>query len=130
MSINKSLTELRKQVKKSADDLALLNGLSSKVNSEYIMNMSQIYLFYICEQFNNGLETATVDIPMVGKLTVSVEEIADRDVPEFSYTFEPYTQFNSSVITAYNEGTIDLPEVLLDKYSKKIVAIYDDILED
>lgn len=130
MSINKSLTELRKQVKKSSDDLSLLNGLSSKVNSEYIMNLSQIYLFYLCEQFNSGAETAAIDIPMVGRLIVTVENIEGSEKPEFSYNFEPYTQFNDKVVTAYNEGTIDLPDVLLDKYSKKIVAIYDDILED
>ena len=130
MSINKSLTEIKKQVKKSADDLALLNGLSSKVNSEFIMNLSQIYLFYLCEQFNTGLETASIDIPMAGKLLVTVEQIEDLEQPKFSYKFEPYDYFNNSIIEAYNNGTIDLPEVLLDKYSKKIVSIYDDILED
>lgn len=130
MSLNKSITELRKQVKKSAEDLTLLNGLSNKINSEYIMTMSQIFLFYLCEQFNTGLETASIDIPMVGRLIVSVEQLENVENPEFSYKFEPYEQFNTSVIEAYNNGTIDLPEVLLDKYSKKIVSIYDDLLED
>ena len=130
MSINKSLTELKKQVKKSADDLALLNGLSSKVNSEFIMNLSQIYLFYLCEQFNTGIETAVVDIPMVGKLLVAVEQIEDLEQPKFSYRFEPYEYFSDSIAEAYNNGTIDLPEVILDKYSKKIVSIYDDLLEE
>ena len=130
MSINKSITELKKQVKKSADDLALLNGLSSKVNSEFIMNLSQIYLFYLCEQFNTGLETAVVDIPMVGKLLVTVEQIENLEQPKFSYKFEPYEHFSTNVIEAYNNVTIDLPEVILDKYSKKIVSIYDDLLED
>ena len=129
MSIAKSLTELKKQVKKSAEDLTLLNGLSNKVNSEFVMNLSQIYLFYLCEQFNTGAETAVVDIPMVGKLIVSLEQLDGLDEPKFSYTFEPYDFFNSNIIEAYNNGTIDLPEVILDKYSKKIVAIYDDLLE-
>ena len=129
MSIAKSLTELKKQVKKSAEDLTLLNGLSNKVNSEFVMNLSQIYLFYLCEQFNTGAETAVVDIPMVGKLIVSLEQLDGLDEPKFSYTFEPYDFFNTNIIEAYNNGTIDLPEVILDKYSKKIVAIYDDLLE-
>ena len=129
MSIAKSLTELKKQVKKSAEDLTLLNGLSNKVNSEFVMNLSQIYLFYLCEQFNTGAETAVVDIPMVGKLIVSLEQLDGLDEPKFSYTFEPYDFFNANIIEAYNNGTIDLPEVILDKYSKKIVAIYDDLLE-
>ena len=130
MSIAKSLTELKKQVKKSAEDLTLLNGLSNKVNSEFVMNLSQIYLFYLCEQFNTGAETAVVDIPMVGKLIVSLEQLDGLDEPKFSYTFEPYDFFNANIIEAYNNGTIDLPEVILDKYSKKIVAIYDDLLEE
>ena len=130
MSITKSLTELKKQVKKSAEDLTLLNGLSNKVNSEFVMNLSQIYLFYLCEQFNTGAETAVVDIPMVGKLIVSLEQLDGLDEPKFSYTFEPYDFFNANIIEAYNNGTIDLPEVILDKYSKKIVAIYDDLLEE
>lgn len=129
MSINKSLTELKKQVKKSAEDLTLLNGLSNKVNSEFVMNLSQIYLFYLCEQFNTGKETASIDIPMVGKLLVIVDNI-DGEVPEFIYKFEPYDYFSNSIIEAYNNGTIDLPDVLLDKYSKKIVSIYDDLLEE
>lgn len=129
MSIAKSLTELKKQVKKSAEDLTLLNGLSNKVNSEFVMNLSQIYLFYLCEQFNTGAETAVVDIPMVGKLIVSLEQLDGLDEPKFSYTFEPYDFFNANIIEAYNNGTIDLPEVILDKYSKKIVSIYDDLLE-
>ena len=129
MSMAKSLTELKKQVKKSAEDLTLLNGLSNKVNSEFVMNLSQIYLFYLCEQFNTGAETAVVDIPMVGKLIVSLEQLDGLDEPKFSYTFEPYDFFNANIIEAYNNGTIDLPEVILDKYSKKIVAIYDDLLE-
>ena len=130
MSITKSLTELKKQVKKSAEDLTLLNGLSNKVNSEFVMNLSQIYLFYLCEQFNTGAETAVVDIPMVGKLIVSLEQLDGLDEPKFSYTFEPYDFFNANIIEAYNNGTIDLPEVILDKYSKKIVSIYDDLLEE
>ena len=130
MSITKSLTELKKQVKKSAEDLTLLNGLSNKVNSEFVMNLSQIYLFYLCEQFNTGVETAVVDIPMVGKLIVSLEQLDGLDEPKFSYTFEPYDFFNANIIEAYNNGTIDLPEVILDKYSKKIVSIYDDLLEE
>lgn len=130
MSIAKSLTELKKQVKKSAEDLTLLNGLSNKVNSEFVMNLSQIYLFYLCEQFNTGAETAVVDIPMVGKLIVSLEQLDGLDEPKFSYTFEPYDFFNVNIIEAYNNGTIDLPEVILDKYSKKIVSIYDDLLEE
>lgn len=130
MSITKSLTELKKQVKKSAEDLTLLNGLSNKVNSEFVMNLSQIYLFYLCEQFNTGTETAVVDIPMVGKLIVSLEQLEGLDEPKFSYTFEPYDLFNANIIEAYNNGTIDLPEVILDKYSKKIVSIYDDLLEE
>lgn len=130
MSIPKSLTELKKQVKKSAEDLTLLNGLSNKVNSEFVMNLSQIYLFYLCEQFNTGAETAVVDIPMVGKLIVSLEQLDSLDEPKFSYTFEPYDFFNANIIEAYNNGTIDLPEVILDKYSKKIVSIYDDLLEE
>lgn len=130
MSIAKSLTELKKQVKKSAEDLTLLNGLSNKVNSEFVMNLSQIYLFYLCEQFNTGAETAVVDIPMVGKLIVSLEQLDGLDEPKFSYTFEPYDFFNTNIIEAYNNGTIDLPEVILDKYSKKIVSIYDDLLEE
>lgn len=130
MSIAKSLTELKKQVKKSAEDLTLLNGLSNKVNSEFVMNLSQIYLFYLCEQFNTGAETAVVDIPMVGKLIVSLEQLDGLDEPKFSYTFEPYNFFNANIIEAYNNGTIDLPEVILDKYSKKIVSIYDDLLEE
>lgn len=130
MSIAKSLTELKKQVKKSAEDLTLLNGLSNKVNSEFVMNLSQIYLFYLCEQFNTGAETAVVDIPMVGKLIVSLEQLDGLDEPKFSYTFEPYDFFNANIIGAYNNGTIDLPEVILDKYSKKIVSIYDDLLEE
>lgn len=130
MSIAKSLTELKKQVKKSAEDLTLLNGLSNKVNSEFVMNLSQIYLFYLCEQFNTGAETAVVDIPMVGKLIVSLEQLDGLDEPKFSYTFEPYDFFNANIIEAYNNGTIDLPEVILDKYSKKIVSIYDDLLEE
>ena len=130
MSITKSLTELKKQVKKSAEDLTLLNGLSNKVNSEFVMNLSQIYLFYLCEQFNTGAETAVVDIPMVGKLIVSLEQLDGLDEPKFSYTFEPYNFFNANIVEAYNNGTIDLPEVILDKYSKKIVSIYDDLLEE
>ena len=130
MSITKSLTELKKQVKKSAEDLTLLNGLSNKVNSEFVMNLSQIYLFYLCEQFNTGAETAVVDIPMVGRLIVSLEQLDGLDEPKFSYTFEPYDFFNANIIEAYNNGTIDLPEVILDKYSKKIVSIYDDLLEE
>jgi vacuolar-type H+-ATPase subunit D/Vma8 len=130
MSINKSLTELKKQVKKSAEDLTLLNGLSNKVNSEFVMNLSQIYLFYLCEQFNTGLETAHIDIPMVGRLSVSIEQIDGVEIPEFSYKFEPYEYFSSGIVEAYNNGTIDLPDVLLDKYSKKIIAIYDDLLEE
>ena len=130
MSIAKSLTELKKQVKKSAEDLTLLNGLSNKVNSEFVMNLSQIYLFYLCEQFNTGAETAVVDIPMVGKLIVSLEQLDGLDEPKFSYTFEPYNFFNANIVEAYNNGTIDLPEVILDKYSKKIVSIYDDLLEE
>ena len=130
MSITKSLTELKKQVKKSAEDLTLLNGLSNKVNSEFVMNLSQIYLFYLCEQFNTGAETAVVDIPMVGKLIVSLEQLDGLDEPKFSYTFEPYDFFYANIIEAYNNGTIDLPEVILDKYSKKIVSIYDDLLEE
>ena len=130
MSITKSLTELKKQVKKSAEDLTLLNGLSNKVNSEFVMNLSQIYLFYLCEQFNTGAETAVVDIPMVGKLIVSLEQLDGLDEPKFSYTFEPYDFFNANIIEAYNNGTIDLPEVILDKYSKKIVSIYDDLLDE
>lgn len=130
MSIAKSLTELKKQVKKSAEDLTLLNGLSNKVNSEFVMNLSQIYLFYLCEQFNTGTETAVVDIPMVGKLIVSLEQLDGLDEPKFSYTFEPYNFFNANIVEAYNNGTIDLPEVILDKYSKKIVSIYDDLLEE
>ena len=130
MSIAKSLTELKKQVKKSAEDLTLLNGLSNKVNSEFVMNLSQIYLFYLCEQFNTGAETAVVDIPMVGKLIISLEQLDGLDEPKFSYTFEPYDFFNANIIEAYNNGTIDLPEVILDKYSKKIVSIYDDLLEE
>ena len=129
MSITKSLTELKKQVKKSSEDLTLLNGLSNKVNSEFIMNLSQIYLFYLCEQFNTGKETATIDIPMVGKLIVALETL-EGETPEFTYKFEPYDYFNSAIIEAYNNGTIDLPDVLLDKYSKKIVSIYDDLLEE
>ena len=130
MGITKSLTELKKQVKKSAEDLTLLNGLSNKVNSEFVMNLSQIYLFYLCEQFNTGAETAVVDIPMVGRLIVSLEQLDGLDEPKFSYTFEPYDFFNANIIEAYNNGTIDLPEVILDKYSKKIVSIYDDLLEE
>lgn len=130
MSITKSLTELKKQVKKSAEDLTLLNGLPNKVNSEFVMNLSQIYLFYLCEQFNTGAETATVDIPMVGKLIISLDQLDSLEAPKFSYKFEPYEFFNNNIIEAYNNGTIDLPEVILDKYSKKIVSIYDDILEE
>lgn len=130
MSITKSITELKKQVKKSAEDLTLLNGLSNKVNSEYIMTLSQIYLFYLCEQFNTGAETAAIDIPMVGKLIVTLEQLEGEDGPKFSYRFEPYDLFNNNIVEAYNTGTIELPEVLLDKYSKKIVSIYDDLLEE
>ena len=129
MTITKSLTELKKHVKRSSEDLSLLNGLSNKVNSEFVMNLSQIYLFYLCEQFNTGLDSATIDIPMVGTLTVSVESLENSN-PEFSYKFEPYSYFNDAITEAYNNGTIDLPEVLLDKYSKKIVSIYDDLLEE
>ena len=104
MSITKSLTELKKQVKKSAEDLTLLNGLSNKVNSEFVMNLSQIYLFYLCEQFNTGAETAVVDIPMVGRLIVSLEQLDGLDEPKFSYTFEPYDFFNANIIEAYNKN--------------------------
>ena len=40
------------------------------------------------------------------------------------------TKMSISAKEAYNNGTIDLPEVILDKYSKKIVSIYDDLLEE
>ena len=120
-----------KSSKDIAEDLSLINGLPNKINSDYIKNIQQLILYRLCEQRLSGKKDTSVEIPMIGTLSISISNpkadnlnIKSRDL---TYSFKPYDIFSQDVIKILNNNDFDLPEMLANKYGDKILKAYNDL---
>lgn len=129
MAATKLDTKFSKDI---AEDLSLINGLPNKINLEYIRNVQQLIMYRICEQRLIGRKTVSVEIPMLGMLTISIKDTVTSDInikpSDLVYSFEPTKQFNQCVAQAFNNEGFDLPEMLASKYGDRILKVYNDLL--
>ena len=129
MAATKLDTKFSKDI---AEDLSLLNGLPNKINLEYIRNVQQLIMYRICEQRLIGRKTVSVEIPMLGMLTISTKDTITSNInikpSDLVYSFEPTKQFNQCVAQAFNNEGFDLPEMLASKYGDRILKVYNDLL--
>lgn len=129
MAATKLDTKFSKDI---AEDLSLINGLPNKINLEYIRNVQQLIMYRICEQRLIGRKTVSVEIPMLGMLTISTKDTVTSDInikpSDLIYSFEPTKQFNQCVAQAFNNEGFDLPEMLASKYGDRILKVYNDLL--
>ena len=129
MAATKLDTKFSKDI---AEDLSLLNGLPNKINLEYIRNIQQLIMYRICEQRLIGRKTVSVEIPMLGMLTISTKDTVTSNInikpSDLVYSFEPTKQFNQCVVQAFNNEGFDLPEMLASKYGDRILKVYNDLL--
>ncbi len=126
---NKQDTRFSKDI---AEDLSLINGLPNKINMEYIRNIQQLILYRICEQRLSGKKSISVEIPLIGLLTIYFENVKselDIKLKDLKFIFEPTNSFGDDVVKAFNNEGFDLPELLANRYGERILKQYNELLE-
>lgn len=124
---------INQRAKLTAQDLSLLNGVSEKINTEYLKNLEQILVYNVAELVRNGAEEIEVDFPFVGTICIrrrlqNTTKKSDGPSYSFSFGFRPGITFAKSIQAAFENGTSDLPDMLADKYGKKLLNMYEKFL--
>lgn len=122
-----------KRARITANDLSLLNGISEKINEEYLKNIREIISYNIAEQVRDGCDVVNIDIPYIGELTISrklLDSTKNKNglTYKFEYDFVPSLVFYKSICKAFEDGDCDLPKILADKYGTKIYNMYESFL--
>ena len=78
-----------KRARITANDLSLLNGISEKINEEYLKNIREIISYNIAEQVRDGHDIVNIDIPYIGELTISRKTLDNtKYINGLAYKFE------------------------------------------
>lgn len=128
-------TETVQSIKLMASDLSALNGVSEKINTEYLKNIQQIILYSAAEMIRDGAEEISIDIPFLGTINIvrkiySSTKKNNRPSYKFTYTFSPNRSFDKGIKLAFEDGFCELPDMLAEKYGKKLLAMYEKFLND
>lgn len=128
--IKSSITN--KKARLTANDLSLLNGVSEKINEEYLKNIQEIISYNVAEQVREGKDTIVADIPFIGELSIDRNAVISSKKNDVSYKFEydfvPSLAFYKSLCKAFDDGDCDLPKILADKYGNKLYNMYESFL--
>lgn len=125
-------TTVNAQAKLSAHDLSLLNGVSEKINSEFLKNLRDVMVYAAAEMVRDGAGSVSVDYPFVGSLTISrsTSKKGNTCPGDLYYSFTPAKTFDKNMRLAFDEGYSEIPSMLADKYGAKLLSTYQKFLEE
>ena len=89
-----------KRARITANDLSLLNGISEKINEEYLKNIREIISYNIAEQVRDGHDVVNIDIPYIGELTISRKTLDNNQKKLADIIREYNTYIRKHFITA------------------------------
>lgn len=126
---------INQQAKLTVEDLSLLNGVSEKINTEYLKTLQQIILFSAAEMIRNGAEEVSVELPYIGSVGVKRKlknriKKSDDIAYTFTYNFKPGNSFSKELKKVFEDGVCPLPTMLADKYGKKLLSMYERFLNE
>lgn len=132
---NKKKMSLNQRVRLTAEDLSMLNGVSVKVNTEYLKNLQQLVMYNVAEAIRNGAEEVEVDLAYLGTIIIkrqlkSTTRKNNEPSYDYEYDFKPSVTFFKDLKLAFNEGYCKLPDLFADKYGKKLLKMYESFLND
>lgn len=125
-------TTTNASAKMSAHDLSLLNGVSEKINSEFLKNLRDIMVYASAEMIRDGADTVSVNYPYIGAITIARtnNRRGSNSTSDLVYSFTPSKTFDKNMKQAFDEGYSEIPSMLADKYGAKLLSTYQKFLEE
>lgn len=135
MDNTKQKLTFNQRIRLTAEDLSLLNGVSVKINTEYLKNIQQLVMYNIAEAIRGGAEEVEVDLAYLGTIIIkrrlkSTTRKNNEPSYDYEYEFKPSVTFFKDLKLAFNEGQCKLPDLFADKYGKKLLKMYESFLNE
>jgi len=136
--VRKVGTILSPECKVYAKDIEDITGVDEYINLQYLRLIENLVCHRICEQAminkkeDNVMEPITVEVPLMGNLTVTpMKGIHKSDTNlSFTFTFDALPTFKKHIQKIYLENSCELISLLSEKYSKELVETYNHIMEE
>lgn len=127
-----SMSYLNQRIRLTAEDLSLLNGVSIKINTEYLKNLYDLIIYNIAEKARSGAEEIEIDLAYFGTIIIKRQiksTTRKNNEPSFTFTydFKPSSLFYKNAALAF-DGNCDLPDLFADKYGEKLLNMYNSFL--